>query len=177
MSVEENVSVEKNKKVEKSKVPLFVRWDFFSVHRLLSGAFFYKDHFRKRILDNSQNWRRRRPGQCRILMRFPAICITASEPSSMKLLKYLGWSNAYISEIESQGPSTSSVSTEENARHGRPYLDKWLSLARGPFEKKENRARRFLQVLPSLYPAFFFLHIPAGSWSGPLFGRLAVTAI
>ena len=56
-----------------------------------------------------------------------------------------------------------------SAVHGRPYLDKWQTLARGPFEKKENRARRFLQVLPSLYPAFFLPHIPAKPWSGPLF--------
>ena len=46
---------------------------FFSGTRLLSGGFFYKDHFPKRILDNSQNCSCSIPGKWTFLIRNPAI--------------------------------------------------------------------------------------------------------
>ena len=67
------LSVEKNKKVENRKYRYLSVEIFFTSSRLLSGGLFYKDHFLKRILDNSQNWRCSIPGKWRILLRFPAI--------------------------------------------------------------------------------------------------------
>ena len=66
------LSVEKKKSKNRKYRYLSVEI-FFSVLRLVSGGLFYKDHFLKRILDNSQNYRCSIPGQWTFLLSFPAI--------------------------------------------------------------------------------------------------------